>query len=470
MERLAQQARRFGAEAFPEAVLVAAARLEIEAARAALGRPAAGVPSEEALARSAAERAARWLGGTMPRVVNATGVPLHTNLGRAPLSLAARQRVAQALAGYLALEYDVQAGGRSLRGEGVEEILRGLTGAEAALVVNNNAAAVLLALTALASGRRVVVSRGELIEIGGSYRLPEVFERSGAELHEIGTTNRTHLRDYERALGAGGATGRGSGATGRGVALVLRVHPSNYRTIGFTARPALPDLARLCRERRVPLIEDLGSGCLVDLSPFGLEREPTVQDSLRAGVDLVTWSGDKLLGGPQAGVLLGKRRLLETCRRDPLARALRVDKMTLAALEATLSLYFDPERAVREVPVLRMLRATADELRRRAETLAEILRGEPGLAVEVRPVKGEVGGGSLPAASLASWAVVLAPREGRAEDLERALRASEPPIVARLVRGRIWLDARTLLDEDDAQLARAVRRARGGGEPGPASS
>jgi L-seryl-tRNA(Ser) seleniumtransferase len=462
IERLAEAARRLAAEGLPDAALTAAARLEVDAARR-LSRNAPP-PGEETLARRALERARRWLAGTLRPVLNGTGVPLHTNLGRAPLAAAARRRVGEAGGGYVTLEYDLDSGRRSRRGEGVEEILRALTGAEAALVVNNNAAAVLLALSALARGRRAVVSRGELIEIGGAFRLPEVIERSGAVLAEIGTTNRTHLSDYERALGGGrtgGERSTGGARPGRSErpALVLRTHPSNYRTVGFTARPALGDLAKLCRARRVPLVEDLGSGSLVDLSAFGLEREPTVQESLRQGVDLVTWSGDKLLGGPQAGVLLGRGRLVEACRRDPLARALRVDKLTLSALEATLALYFDPPRAAREIPVLRMLSIPSGELRLRAERLRALLAGVEGLVAEVRPAAGEVGGGSLPAARLESWAVVLAPERGSVEAFERALRRSEPPLVARLLKGRVWVDLRALVEEDEERILASVRAA-----------
>jgi L-seryl-tRNA(Ser) seleniumtransferase len=312
-------------------------------------------------------------------------------------------------------------------------------------------------LSALAGGRRVLVSRGELIEIGGSYRLPEVFEKSGAQLVEVGTTNRTHLRDYERGLTRAGAAARRDG--GAAVALVLRAHPSNYRVVGFTARPELAELARLCRQHRVPLVEDLGSGALVDLTPWGLPGEPTIQQVLAGGADLVTVSGDKLLGGPQAGILVGQAKLIEACRRDPLARALRVDKLTYAALEATLALYFDPERARREVPVLRMLTAPVGELRARAEGLAAALVGVAGLEVAARADAGEAGGGSLPTIQMPTWVVALRPRAGSAAGLEAALRAGAPPLVARVKGGRVLFDARTLLDEPDAELARLVAEA-----------
>jgi L-seryl-tRNA(Ser) seleniumtransferase len=396
--------------------------------------------------------------GSTVRVINATGVPLHTNLGRAPLAAAARDALRQAGEGYLNLEYDLNRGRRSIRGEAVESQLKALTTAEAALVVNNNAAAVLLALSALASGQRVLVSRGELIEIGGSYRLPEVFEKSGAILHEVGTTNRTHLRDFERPLSA--AVGK-RGKPQEPIALVLRAHPSNYRTLGFTARPDLGELVQLCRRHKVPLVEDLGSGALIDFGQWGYEDEPTVQEVLRAGVDLVTFSGDKLLGGPQAGILLGKRKLIEACRKDALARAMRVDKGTLAALEATLSLYFDPERAVEEIPVLRMLSVPVDELWRRAESLAGQLTGIEGLDVKIREAEGEAGGGSLPVCRFPTCVVTLKSARLTASVLETRLRAGDPPLVARIQGGRVWLDVRTLMDDSDSEIAALVRDALG---------
>ncbi|TMQ70687.1 MAG: L-seryl-tRNA(Sec) selenium transferase [Candidatus Eisenbacteria bacterium] len=350
-------------ERLPRPLVVEAARAEIAAERGRLrggGAPAAA-PAMAAAAAARAEAAQRPL---LRRVINATGVVLHTNLGRAPLGQAARRAVAEVARGYCSVEFDVASGRRGDRGAGVERWLTRLTGAEAGLVVNNGAAAVLLALSALAAGRKVVVSRGELVEIGGSFRIPEILEKSGAGLVEVGTTNRTHLRDFERALAR----------HGREVAAVLRVHPSNFRVSGFTTRPTLEELARLTRRRRIPLLEDLGSGALTDLGTLGVEREPTVRESLTAGCDLVTFSGDKLLGATQAGLILGRRRLVERLRRDPLARALRVDKLTLAALEATLPAYGDPIQAAREVPALAMLGLTAEMLEPRARSLAEAIR------------------------------------------------------------------------------------------------
>jgi L-seryl-tRNA(Ser) seleniumtransferase len=469
---VAALAARPEAAGVPRTALVLAARAVLAEARAAKTAPR----DDDAWPRLVLERARDWLGDGAPRVLNATGVPLHTNLGRAPLPAAAVEALTRAASHYGALEYDLPKGRRSQRGAAAEARLCALTGAEAALVVNNNAASVLLLLSALATDRGVIVSRGELIEIGGSYRLPDVMEKSGARLVEVGTTNRTHLRDYERALDRHGVAGaRGVAPTGRTapppIALVLRVHPSNYRQIGFTARPALAELAELCHRRRVPLAEDLGSGALVDYARFGLPGEPTVPALLRGGADLVCFSGDKLLGGPQAGILVGRRRWIEACHRDPLARALRVDKLTLAALEATLALYFDVERAVRDIPALRMLSAPPEELRARAERLAAALGTLPGVKVSVRAASGEAGGGTLPGVEMPSFVVVLAPGRDASVHLEAALRAGAPPLIARLQSGQVWLDARTLLGEDDLEVARVVRSAveaaqRGGTEPG----
>jgi L-seryl-tRNA(Ser) seleniumtransferase len=461
VERLLALCREREAD-WPHFALAQAARQVLAEARASLAKPSsakqdpAPLAEETALVEAILGRAGAWIGGGDTKVLNATGVPLHTNLGRAPLAAPARRALAQAAEGYLALEYDLDRGRRALRGAAAESQLRALTGAEAALVVNNNAAAVLLALSTLAAGRRVLVSRGELIEIGGSYRLPEVFEKSGAILHEIGTTNRTHLRDYDRALAAAKSTRR---ASREPIALVLRAHPSNYRTMGFTARPDLGELVRLCHRYRVPLVEDLGSGALIDLTQWGYEEEPTVQEVLREGVDLVTFSGDKLLGGPQAGILLGKAKLIQACRKDALARAVRVDKQTLAALEATLALYFDPERAIREIPVLRMLSVSNDTLHRRAERLEAKLSSLAELDVRVQEAEGEVGGGSLPLCRLPTWVVSLKPRQLTAAAFDARLRSGAPPMVARVQGGRVWYDMRTLMGVTEEEIVRVTENA-----------
>jgi L-seryl-tRNA(Ser) seleniumtransferase len=365
------------------------------------------------------------------RVLNATGVIVHTNLGRAPLSATAVERLRDTAAGYSNLEYDVDTGARGSRQEHVATILRRLTGAESALVVNNNAAAVLLALAALAEGREVVVSRGELLEIGDGFRIPDVLARSGARLVEVGTTNRTRAEDYERAIGPE-------------TALLLRVHQSNFRVVGFTELPSTAELAAVAARHGLPLVDDLGSGALLPL-----HDEPQVRDALAAGADLVCFSGDKLLGGPQAGIVVGRAELAERLRRHPLQRALRADKLTLAALEGTLALYLEPERALREVPVLRMLAEPAEAIRARAERLAELTGG----AVEETVAR--VGGGALPLAELPSFACAVD------ESLAAPLRQGEPPVVGVVRDGRLLLDCRTLADAQVAEVAEAVARARG---------
>jgi L-seryl-tRNA(Ser) seleniumtransferase len=364
------------------------------------------------------------------RVLNATGVIVHTNLGRAPLADTALERVAAVARGYSNLEYDLSTGARGSRQDHCVDILRRLTGAEAALVVNNNAGAVLLALAALAEGREVVVSRGELIEIGDGFRIPEVLARSGARLVEIGTTNRTRVSDYERAIGAD-------------TALLLRVHQSNFRVVGFAEQPQTRELARVAREHGLPLVDDLGSGSLLDLP-----GEPTAREALAAGADLVCFSGDKLLGGPQAGIVVGRAELVERLRRHPLQRALRVDKLTLAALEGTLALYLDPQRALVDVPVLRALHEPVESVRARATRLAGLVGGT------VEETVARVGGGALPLAELPSLACAVE------EELAEPLRRGDPPVVG-LVRGRPGLlDCRTLTDGEADEVADAVARAR----------
>jgi len=365
------------------------------------------------------------------RALNATGVIVHTNLGRAPLADVALARVCEVAGGYSNLEYDLTTGRRGSRQDHVADVLHRLTGGEAALVVNNNAGAVLLALAALAEGREVIVSRGELIEIGDGFRIPDVLARSGARLVEVGTTNRTRGADYERAIGPD------TGA-------VLRVHPSNFRVVGFTERPETAELAKLAHGHNLPLVDDLGSGVLVHL-----EDEPSAKESVAAGADLVCFSGDKLLGGPQAGIVVGRAELVERLRRHPLQRALRADKLTLAALEGTLALYLDPERAAREVPVLRMLSESVEAVRARAERLAAIVGG----AVEETVAR--VGGGALPLAELPSFACAVE------QELAARLRETNPPVVAVLRDGRCLLDCRTITEAEVEEVAAAVATARG---------
>jgi L-seryl-tRNA(Ser) seleniumtransferase len=435
-------------ERLPRPLVVEAVRAELAAQRSRLKRGGAP-PAAQSLAEAAATRATAAHRPLLRRVINATGVVLHTNLGRAPLSGPARQAVAEVARGYCSVEFDLATGRRGERGVGVERWLTRLTGAEAALVVNNGAAAVLLALSTLAAGRKVVVSRGELVEIGGSFRIPEILEKSGAVLLEVGTTNRTHLRDFERALDR----------HGKEVGAILRVHPSNFRVAGFTARPPLEELARLAHRRRIPLLEDLGSGALTDLGVLGVEPEPTVRESLTAGCDLVTFSGDKLLGATQAGLVLGRRRLVERLRRDPLARALRVDKLTLAALEATLPAYGDPVRAVREVPALAMLGLSAEVLERRARALAEAIQIRvPELRVTVERGAGEVGGGALPLQRLPGWVVAIDHPQRKADELDRWARAADPPVIGYIRTGKFRMDVRTIGDDELVDVADGLAR------------
>ncbi len=403
--------------------------LAVQAARAVLERAreeirAGGEPGD--LAAQLETELAALRAPHLRRVLNATGVIVHTNLGRAPLPEAALERVREVGSGYSNLEYDLAGGKRGSRQDLVAGILRRLTGAEAALVVNNNAGAVLLALAALADGREVLVSRGELIEIGDGFRIPDVLTRSGARLVEVGTTNRTRAADYERAIGPD-------------TAVILRVHPSNFRVVGFTERPGLAELAPIASRAGIPLVDDLGSGAFVPLPD-----EPSARESLAAGADLVCFSGDKLLGGPQAGIVVGRAELVECLRRHPLQRALRADKLTLAALEGTLGLYLDPRRARREIPVLRILDEPADSVRARAERLASLTGG----AVEETVAR--VGGGALPLLELESFACALE------EELAAPLREGDPPVVGIVRDGRLLLDCRALSDAEADEAAAAV--------------
>ena len=408
---------------------VDAARTVIERAR---GEIRAGAEPGDLAARLRDELA----DARRPRlrgVLNATGVVVHTNLGRAPLAEEALARVVAAGRGYSNLEYDLAAGERGSRQDHVGAILRRLTGAEAALVVNNNAGGVLLALAALAEGREVVVSRGELIEIGDGFRIPDVLARSGARLVEVGTTNRTRAADYEAAIGPE-------------TALLLRVHQANFRVVGFEERPELADVAEVARRHGLPLVDDLGSGHVIPSNTLLLsQREPTVREALEGGADLVCFSGDKLLGGPQAGIVLGRAELVEKLRRHPLQRALRIDKLSLAALEVTLLLHLEaPER----IPVLRTLTQDPATVRARAERLAEATGGE------VEETVGRVGGGALPLAELPSFACALE------ESLAEPLRAGDPPVVGVVRDGRLLLDCLTLTDADAEQAIAAVAAAR----------
>lgn len=430
----------------PVPLLTTAAREVLDLWRQELLTGERTPPSLEQLARETGQRVGARLAPSLKRVVNATGVILHTNLGRAPLSREAIQAVAATSGGYCNLELGLESGERDSRYRHVEGLLRELTGAEAALVVNNNAAAVLLCLQALAAGREVVVSRGELVEIGGSFRIPEVMAQSGAILKEVGSTNKTYPEDYERAIG-------------QQTALLLKVHPSNYRIMGFTRSVTREELVALGSRYRIPVLEDLGSGVLVDLEEYLPEPEPTVSSCIRSGIDLVTFSGDKLLGGPQAGIIVGRSDLIGVIKKSPLLRAVRVDKLVLAALEATLRAY--QRQRERELPVLRMLTLRSEELQEVAGEICTRLSGLLGdrCRVMIRDGVSQVGGGALPLTGLPTRLVTLEPAGMPSSRLAERLRLGMPPVIVRLQDDQVLIDPRTLLPGDLELLVQAVDRA-----------
>jgi L-seryl-tRNA(Ser) seleniumtransferase len=426
--------------------------LALEALREALDATRAGIRagevtevSADGIAADVAARLAVKARRSLRRVINATGIVVHTNLGRSPLAQAAVEAVAEVARGYSTLEYDVDSGERGSRHVHVEELICRLTGAEAAMAVNNNASAVLLGLAALARRKEAIVSRGQLVEIGGSFRIPDIMRESGAKMVEVGTTNKTHLRDYENAI---------TPRTG----LILKVHSSNYRVVGFTEEVPLAELVALGAKHGVPIFEDQGSGVLIDLAKYGLPGEPTIGAAVAAGADLVSASGDKLLGGPQAGIMAGTREVIAKLKKHPLARAVRLDKMTLAALEVTLRLYLDEERLFAEVPTLRMLTMKRAELESRAEGLAAAIRDACGDAYEVAtaPDVSRAGGGALPMEDIPTTVVSLAPRSGSATALEERLRLGEPALIARIKDGRLLLDPRTLGADEEADVVAAL--------------
>ncbi len=423
-------------EHVPRGVVVDAIRRTIASVRSSHAEAPADAEGWTAAVANAVDDATRR---SLRRVINATGVVLHTNLGRAPLAAVALDAIDRVARGFSNLEYDVAGGQRGSRYSHCASLLRELTGAEDALVVNNCAAALVLALNTLADGRTAIVSRGELIEIGGSFRIPEIMERSGARLVEVGTTNRTHLADYRRALEADGA-------------IILKVHRSNFEQSGFVSDVSASQLAALGADHGVPVLYDLGSGLLTSLEAYGLVGEPTARDAMKSGASIVTMSGDKLLGGPQAGLLLGTRRIIDRIRSNPLTRSYRVDKLTLAALEATLALYREPARAIREIPALAQLTADVATLKQRADRIAAAV-GDP--RVSVVETVSSVGGGAFPTATILSAALrVNAP----ADKVERRLRGRDPAI-ARISDGMVVLDLRTVFVTDEDELVRAVRAA-----------
>lgn len=429
---------------FPREVVVEGIRQVLGAMRKALRsgkRTAAKVTGKDVGAALGS-----WMRPELQKVINATGVVVHTNLGRAPLAADVAAAVADAGAAYSNLEMDLKTGRRGSRTDVIRGILRERTGAEDALVVNNNAAAVYLALKALASGREVVVSRGELVEIGGSFRIPDVMAASGAKLVEVGTTNKTRIGDYQKAIGPD-------------TAMLLKVHRSNFGLVGFTEETSVGELSGIARKHRIPLVMDMGCGTLLDRLPPEMGPEPTVKGILSQGADLVCFSGDKLLGGPQSGILLGKQELIGSLAKEPMARALRVGKLTLVALWATLSLYRGGDRGARAVPVVGMLLAEPKDLKKRAEKLKKSI-GKAG--ARVVPTVGQVGGGAMPLTELEGFGVALKMKNKKAKDLVERLRAQDPPVLARLHQDQVILDVRTVLgDEQLGLLAQAVRKAIG---------
>jgi L-seryl-tRNA(Ser) seleniumtransferase len=432
---------------FGPAAVTRAVRAVLAEARGQLSIDPRAVPSVAGLLEAAGRRLGDSSRETLFPVINATGVVIHTNLGRAPLAPEAAA-AAQAAAGYGNLELDLDSGRRASRQDHLDALVAEMTGAQAGLAVNNCAGAVLLALAAVAGGAPVIVSRGELVEIGGGFRVPDVVAQSGSQLVEVGTTNRTHLRDYEQAL-----------RDHPDARVILRTHPSNFRITGFTSAPALDTLAHFAHAHGLLLVEDLGGGALVDLSPHGIVGEPTVQASLRAGVDLVLFSGDKLLGGPQAGIVAGRRERVDQLAAHPLARALRLDKMSVAALAATLRLYRPPSDPIQRVPVLRMLTDPVAVVAARADTLLGRIADVPGLDARIHETLGYAGGGAMPMLALPGRAIALSSLRFSAEDLARRLRTGETRVLGRIEQDQVLLDLRTVADAELPDLAEAIRAA-----------
>ncbi len=433
----------------PRAVQVSAARETVDGLRRRILQNGNEVSSQSlepaALRTRMKSYVAKAMRPNLVRTINATGVVVHTNLGRSRLADAALANVDAVARHYSNLEFDLAAGKRGSRYQAVADILCEVSGAEAGLVVNNNAGAVLIALNTLAQGKDVIVSRGELVEIGGAFRIPDVMEKSGARLKEVGTTNRTHPRDYANAIDA---------HTG----LLLKVHKSNYAVVGFTKEVSLSELSALGRQHQIPVMEDLGSGTFIDFSRYGLAKEPTVQDSVSAGVDVVTFSGDKLLGGPQGGLIVGRKSLVEKIKTNPLNRAMRIDKMTLAALESTLRLYRDPRQAVSAIPTLRMITTTLATLQTRAQALHESLArlADPRLKLDFADSFSRAGGGALPLLKIPTCCVTVQVEGLTAGALEKALRRRQPPIIARIENDTLLLDPRTLEDDEFPLIHSAI--------------
>jgi L-seryl-tRNA(Ser) seleniumtransferase len=431
-------------EKYPRRIVVEAIRTTIDLIRASILSEKLGeVPEREELLMQIDRCVKEALQFNLRPVINGSGIIIHTNLGRSLLSEEIFNHVKEVSTHYTNLEYDIEAGGRGLRYSHVEGLIQKLTGAEAALVVNNNAAAVMLALSALAYGKEIVVSRGELVEIGGSFRIPEVMKISGATLVEVGTTNKTHLKDYQNVLGE---------STGA----ILKVHTSNYKIVGFTKEVMIDELIVLGKEKDIPVVFDLGSGTLLDLTHFGLSEEPTVLQQINRGVDVLTFSGDKLLGGPQAGIIVGKKKYIEAMKNNQLTRALRVDKMTIAALEATLLAYYDHDRVHRKIPTLRMITETYEEVMLRAEGLMGHI--DKSIDCVISECESQVGGGTYPLDRIKSACLSVGTTEISAQRLSEKMREMDKPIITRIVSDRVVMDVRTLLEEDYEAVAEAINQ------------
>lgn len=436
-----------GIEKTPKSVLVRSIRNVIDQLRNAVLQNDAAVPDDQTILKSVRQRIDREMDPNLKHVINATGVVVHTNLGRSLLPATALAGINRIATAYSNLEFDLVAGKRGLRYSHVEALIREISGAEAALAVNNNAGAVLLCLDTLAKGKTVVVSRGELVEIGGSFRIPDVMTHSGAVLKEVGTTNRTHLRDYEQAICPN-------------TALLLKVHTSNYSVVGFTATVSLGELVQLAGQYRLPVMEDLGSGTFIDFSAYGLMKEPTVQESVAAGADVITFSGDKLLGGPQAGIIVGKKAIVDQIKKNPLTRALRIDKLTLAALEETLRLYRDPVKAVEQIPTLRMMLCPLKQIEERAEKLIRMLEaiGNERIAVYRKQLSSKTGGGALPLMELPSRCIGMVIQGMTAATLEKRMRTAETPVIGRIEDDLYLMDARTIQEDELLTIQRVVSK------------
>jgi len=433
--------------AYPRRYVLQAIREAIDIKRKEIIEGLATDLSEEVMTADVENILKRLSSYSLKPLINATGVVIHTNLGRSVLSEKALRNIRQVSESYSNLEYDIEEGKRGKRYVHVKRILREVTGAEGALIVNNNAGAVLLCLNTLAKGKEVIVSRGELVEIGGSFRMPDVMTSSSAILREVGTTNKTHLYDYERAIN-------------ENTSLILKIHKSNYRISGFTEEVSIEDLVSLGRKHKIPVMFDLGSGCLMDLKPFGIHIEPAVKDVVKSGVEITTFSGDKLLGGPQGGVIVGKREYIEKIQKNPMTRALRIDKLTLAGFEATLMEYIDEEKALKNIPTLRMLLQKPEEIKSRANKLAKRLKKEiKNVYIDVMADTSRAGGGALPEVDLPTYVVSIQSAEISVNELEERLRKGNPPIIARIKEGSLILDARTVRDKDFEGILKGIRSA-----------